>query len=106
MYLLPAGWSPPLRNHSRGGDEVARRERVRPTCIFRAAVKITEELYFHADTYREALAALRQHLKLRQPDLAQFGIPAAPQKGIQPLLEHFDQRVTRRVVITGTVSRG
>ncbi|NMA91728.1 MAG: selenocysteine-specific translation elongation factor [Firmicutes bacterium] len=98
-----AGWSPPPLQETiqEAGIEVARREEFAAYLLFsEQLVKITEELYFHADTYREALAALRQHFKTAPTlTLAQFrDITGSSRKIIQPLLEHFDQRkVTRRV---------
>ena len=62
--------------------------------------KINEELYFHRDTYREAVELLRRHFeKAETLTLAQFrDLTRSSRKFIQPLLEHFDQRgLTRRV---------
>jgi len=63
-------------------------------------VKVSEDLFFHRDAYREAIGLLRRHFAGHQTlTLAQFRDQAGTsRKYAQALLEHFDQqKLTRRV---------
>lgn len=63
-------------------------------------VKISEELYYHADTYRKALSVLKRHFaSADRITLAEFrDITGSSRKYAQALLEHFDQeKYTRRI---------
>ncbi|MDY6826130.1 MAG: selenocysteine-specific translation elongation factor [Bacillota bacterium] len=63
-------------------------------------VKINEELYYHADSYREALALLKRHFAANDKiTLAEFrDLTGSSRKYAQALLEHFDQKkYTRRI---------
>ncbi len=63
-------------------------------------VKVSEDLYFHQDAYREAIELLRSHFSEQDPlTLAQFrDLAGTSRKYAQALLEHFDrQKLTRRV---------
>jgi len=63
-------------------------------------VKISEELYYHTDAYREALAVLvRYFADTGKITLAEFrDLTGSSRKYAQALLEHFDQKkYTRRI---------
>jgi len=63
-------------------------------------VKVSEDLYFHQDAYREAIELLRGHFSEQDTlTLAQFrDLAGTSRKYAQALLEHFDrQKLTRRV---------
>jgi len=65
-----------------------------------ALVKVSEDLYFHRDAYREAIELLRDHFAENATlTLAQFrDLAGTSRKYAQALLEHFDQqKLTRRV---------
>ncbi len=63
-------------------------------------IKISEELYFHCESYNEALNLLRKHFAVNDKlTLGEFrDITGSSRKYVQALLEHFDRvKVTRRV---------
>lgn len=98
-----AGWAPPALQETlaSAGVESSRRDEFETYLLFSGElVKISEELYFHRDTYREAVETLSRHFRSSPTlTLAQFrDITGSSRKIIQPLLEHFDrQKITRRV---------
>ena len=63
-------------------------------------IKINEQLFFHRETYEQAIALLRRHFATAGTiTLAQFrDLTGSSRKIVQPLLEHFDYlKLTRRV---------
>ncbi len=98
-----AGWTPPALPETlvAAGVESSRRDEFEAYLLFSGElVKISEELYFHRDTYREAVEALQRHFEGSPTlTLARFrDITGSSRKIVQPLLEHFDRlKVTKRV---------
>ncbi len=65
-----------------------------------ALVKVSEDLFFHSEAYKEALGMLRRHFAEKDKlTLAEFrDMSGSSRKFAQALLEHFDQaKLTRRV---------
>ncbi|HHX87576.1 MAG TPA: selenocysteine-specific translation elongation factor, partial [Firmicutes bacterium] len=98
-----AGWVPPAFQETlaAAGIESSRQDEFESFLLSSGElVKISEELYFHRDTYREAVEALGRHFRSSPTlTLAKFrDITGSSRKIIQPLLEHFDrQKYTKRV---------